>query len=250
MRLDKMAIENQEKELRGKVRMPKGDKSKMANKEVCDLTLAKLRLEANYNKADNHMFIDKKRMRKEKKGWADEMSLSLKAFNRRLKGLEEAGLIVLEENSNYYKLTNEFGAYGWFDVPRATLDMLVRTCQDDVIKVYLYLLGWHISKSKTNEKFDFSLNQLCVACGLTEATKNRKKMFEILFILEQLKLIVIAEEKLIIKQKGRYDNEFFVLEEAKQEIETSGSNLIKAQAKAKGIETPKTLTEAHQAFKF
>ena len=229
-----------------KIRMPKGEA--MAKKGLCDLTLAKLRLEANFNQEENHMFIDTTKVKREKKGWAEEMAIKdIRTFNSRLKKLEEFGL--MREEGNYYILTNEFGKHNYFDVPKATLEMLLKTCQDDVIKVYLYLLAWQVSKQKNKETFLFSLNQLCEACGLSKAVKTREKMFNILLLLEKLDLIVIADEKVVATQ-NKFDNELFELLEVRQEIEVGGSNLAKAQAKAQKIEQPQYLSEAMANFKF
>ena len=226
-----------------KIRMPKGEA--VADKNICDLTLAKLRTEANFNKEENHMYIDKARVRREKKGWAESMGKDLRTFNSRFKKLEDKGFLKVE--GNYYILTNEFGAHNYFDIPKDTLTLLVDTCQDDVIKVYLYLLAWHISKAKTNETFTFSLNNLCAACGLSNNVKTRDKMFNILLLLEKLGLIVLSSEKVIVKQ-NKFNNELFELLEVKQELDNNNSNLMKAQKTKAKTTQPQALED--NGFKF
>ena len=78
-------------------------------------------------------------------------------------------VIILSQNFEYYTL-----------IPLETLKYLVDTANENVIKVYAYLLNKFQYKQKENERYTFNLSELCAAIGYSSKSDNTATMRNIL----------------------------------------------------------------------
>lgn len=99
-------------------------------------------------------------------------------------------VIVLSQNFEYYTL-----------IPYETLQFLVDTANDNVIKVYAYLVNKHQYKQKERQQYTFNLTELCAAIGYSAKSENTAAMRNILKSLQNNKLITYRESYYITENK-------------------------------------------------
>lgn len=99
-------------------------------------------------------------------------------------------VIILSQNFEYYTL-----------IPLETLKYLVDTANENVIKVYAYLLNKYQYKQKENERYTFNLSELCAAIGYSSKSDNTAIMRNILKSLQNNHLIRYEESYYITENK-------------------------------------------------
>ena len=113
-------------------------------------------------------------------------------YNETIKDLygKEVEVIVLSQKFDYYTL-----------IPIETLKFLVDTANENVIKVYAYLLNKYQYKQKENDRYTFNLSELCAAVGYSAKSENTATMRNILKSLKNNHLINYEESYFITENK-------------------------------------------------
>lgn len=91
-------------------------------------------------------------------------------------------VMILSQNFTYFSL-----------IPYDTLKFLVDTSNENVIKVYAYLLNKFQYKQKEKQQYIFNLKELCAAVGYSAKSENTTTMRNILKSLQNNNLIKYNE---------------------------------------------------------
>ena len=128
--------------------------------------------------------------------------ISLMTVRNTLKLYEKLGLIYNETIRDLYNkevevivLSQKFDFYTL--IPIETLKYLVDTANENVIKVYAYLLNKFQYKQKENDRYTFNLSELCAAVGYSAKSENTATMRNILKSLQNNHLISYEESYFI-----------------------------------------------------
>lgn len=132
--------------------------------------------------------------------------ISLMTVRNTLKLYEKLGLIYNETIRDLYNkevevivLSQKFDFYTL--IPIETLKYLVDTANENVIKVYAYLLNKFQYKQKENDRYTFNLSELCAAVGYSAKSENTATMRNILKSLQNNHLISYEESYFITEDK-------------------------------------------------
>ena len=166
----------------------------MKDKMISDLLYSMLQSYSNWNKEENHRYIQKKIIKKSK--WAKALGISRPTLDKRIgKLLEKEYLIDKEE---YYILPNK-GEY-YFLVPVETLNYLINTANHNVIKIYCHL---GLLYKFYGDKAYYTQSKLLEVIGYDKTDKNNHKTIK--HILTSLKLngllVSVSENEGIITKE-------------------------------------------------
>ena len=165
----------------------------MNNKNICDLTYAKLQIESNWNNGEDHRYIYKNKINYSE--WARQLGISRQTLKKRIDYLKKAGFI--KEQKEVYLLEKRIDKVIY--IPEETLRTLTNCMKKDTIKVYAYLGGWFKWKKKNKQgKYNFTRYSLIQEIGLKKGKTTLDKINDILLVLNKLGLIKTIEKDIII----------------------------------------------------
>jgi hypothetical protein len=121
---------------------------------------------------------------------------------------------IHNKNVKVYVLSQDFNYYQY--IPLETLRYLVDTANENVIKVYAYLLNKYEWKSQEQQYYTFTLSELCKTIGYAVTSDNTKTMRNILKSLSNNALISYTETYYISENNTpiptfRLDNAFYYI---------------------------------------
>ena len=118
--------------------------------------------------------------------WAKKFDLTRQTVSKRIKGLQERGLVSYDEKKKIYRLTkleNKTAAL----IPFDTVKFMVDALSDNAISAYVYFLNRFIAEGE--KPYVFTLVQVKDFLGLGTASRsNDDTITNILFALQKLGL--------------------------------------------------------------
>lgn len=102
-----------------------------------------------------------------------------------------------------------------------TLQYLIQTTNQDIIKTYAYLLDKYLWKKEQGEQYLFSLKELIInVLGINSTTNQRDYilMNNLLDLLQKIKLLKVADKKKMVEVNGQTTS-YYVIEDMSLTVE-------------------------------
>lgn len=169
------------------------DSNFLSNKDISDRVFVWILLRGVTD--GDEVYIEKK-----PRGGSKELNINYRTFCRRFQKIIDSD--YLEEYEDKYKVNFEVTKYKRW-VYRDTLEVLLDTGIDDIIKVYIYL-GTLYSTYGDNAYFSLSEIEKNIGCSSIGRTHTNNKIKNILKKLRELFLIRYTENAKYCKYNKRY----------------------------------------------
>lgn len=151
---------------------------------IPDLIYGYIQHKATYNPNTEQLYITADNLRKNKKTLEVLCDCSRRTIDRQIQMLIEAGFII--ETTNGKECIYVVSTIGdkWQIIDFDMLEYLLNTRNNNVIKVYAYLLNKYLWKQENGTHYIFTIGELAEMLGYTTKQRDTNKMIE--NILESL----------------------------------------------------------------